>query len=105
MYDSDTGESLVAKKVFDITADCPSGERTILLFTEAKRGRIVQIAHPYDGQKYMGSNIHFFVDDLHRPVAPRDDTFGITAARAGLTRPALLSMIEGLCPLPNGEPR
>lgn len=86
MYDSDTGVTLEAKKVVDITDDCPSGERTILLYTQAKRGLIVQIAHPYDHEKYMGSHIHFFVDEISRPVSARDDTFSTTARRAGLGR-------------------
>jgi hypothetical protein len=86
LYDSDTGLSLVTERVVDITEDCLSGERTILLFTRAKRGRIVQIAHPYEGKKYMGSNIHFFVDELRRYVMPRDDSFGVTARRTGLRR-------------------
>lgn len=59
MYDSANGVSLVAERVVDVTEDCPSGERTILLYTTAKRGPIVQIAHPYEGRKYMGSHIHF----------------------------------------------
>jgi hypothetical protein len=103
LYDSDTGDSLVASKVVDITEDCPTGERTILLFTQAKRGRIVQVTHPYDGQKYMGANIHFFVDELHREVDPRDDTFGLTARRAGISRSDFLKLIEDQAPVTNGD--
>ena len=103
LYDSDTGTSLVASKVVDITEDCPAGERTILLFTQATRGRIVQIAHPYDGQKYMGDNIHFFVDELHHNVEPCDDTFGLTAKRAGMSRNDFRKLIEDQAPVMNGD--
>lgn len=100
LYDSATGISLVAEKVVDITDDCPSGERTILLFTRAQRGRIVQVAHPYPDQKFMGSHIHFFVDELRQFVQPRDDSFGSTARRAGLNRARFRKLIEGLAPPP-----
>lgn len=63
LYDSDTGESLVTEKAVDITDQVCDGERTILLFTRAKRGRIVQIAHPYPEEEYLGSHIHFFFDE------------------------------------------
>lgn len=100
LYDSATGAGLTAAKVVDITDDCPSGERTILLFTAAKRGRIVQIAHPYPGQVYMGSRIHFFVDELDREmnVRPGDDTFGREADRAGMGKMALRRLIETHAP-------
>lgn len=98
LYDSANGRSLVAEKVIDITDDCPSKERTILLFTRAERGRIVQIAHPYDGEKYMGSQIHFFVDELNEPVPARDDTFQMTADRAGMTRSDFQQLICSLAP-------
>lgn len=103
LYDSANGVSLVAVRVVDITEDCPSGERTVLLYTNAERGPIVQIAHPYENQKYMGSHIHFFINELDDEVPPRDDTFSSTAARAGMSRMALRRLIEENAPaLPNG---
>lgn len=94
LYDSDTGESLVAEKVVDATAACPSGERTILLYTRAKRGRIVQIVHPFTGEKYRGSHIHFFVDEL------RFDPVGLRriARRAGLSAVKALRLIRDNAP-------
>lgn len=104
MYDSANGVSLVAERVVDVTEDCPSGERTILLYTTARRGPIVQIAHPYEGRKYMGSHIHFFINELGDEVAPRDDTFSSTAARAGMGRAAFRRLIEENAPaVSNGE--
>lgn len=98
LYDSANGVSLAAVRVVDITEDCPSGERTVLLYTNAKRGPIVQIAHPYENQKYMGSHIHFFINELGNEVAPRDDTFGSTAQRSGLERQAFRKLIEANAP-------
>ncbi|MDO8664894.1 MAG: hypothetical protein Q7K44_05145 [Candidatus Liptonbacteria bacterium] len=103
LYDSDTGASCKVEKVVDITEDCPKASKkecVILLFTRAKRGRIVQISHPYDGEVYMGSHIHFFVDELDREmcVDPRDDTFGSTANRLGLTKQELRKLIEAQAP-------
>ena len=104
MYDSANGVSLVAERVVDITEDCPSGERTILLYTSAKRGPIVQIAHPYEGRKYMGPHIHFFINELGDEVAPRDDTFGSTAKRAGMQREDFRQLIEANAPaVSNGD--
>lgn len=103
LYDSDTGASLKTEKVVDVTEDCPKAskkERAVLLFTRAKRGRIVQISRPYEGETYMGSHTHFFVDELDREmrVAPREDTFGSTADMLGLTKSALRSLIEAQAP-------
>lgn len=63
LFDSDTGDSLTAEKVVDITDIVPNGERTLLLFTRAKRGRIVQIAYPYEGHAYLGAYVHYFIDE------------------------------------------
>lgn len=100
LYDSDTGKSLTTQRVIDITDDCPSGERTVLLYTSARRGRIVQITFPYPNEVYMGAHTHFFVDELRRSVAPRDDTFGLLAKRIGLPRKHLIGMIEKHAPGP-----
>ncbi len=103
LYDSDTGASCKTEKVVDITEDCPKAskkERAVLLFTRVKRGRIVQISRPYESKVYMGSHIHFFVDELDREmrVAPRDDTFGSTANELGLTKLELRKLIEAQVP-------
>lgn len=99
LYDSDAGESCVPERVVDITEDCPKAsekERAVLLFTKAKRGRIVQIRRPYENEVCMGSCIHFFVDELDREMraAPHDDTFGLTAGQLGLTKLQLRTLIE-----------
>jgi hypothetical protein len=104
LYDSDTGASCKTEKVVDITEDCPKAskkKRAVLLFTRAKRGRIVQISRPYDGEIFMGSHIHFFVDELDREmrVASRDDTFGSTANQLGLTKIELRKLIEAQAPV------
>jgi hypothetical protein len=50
-----------------VTDDCPSGERAILLYTEAKRGPIVQICRPYkDEPANMGMHVHFFINEINR---------------------------------------
>jgi hypothetical protein len=98
LYDSANGVSLVAERVVDITEDCPSGERTVLLYTTAKRGPIVQIAHPYENQKYMGSHIHFFINELDDEPDARGDSFSFTARRTGLSRLAFRQLIEANAP-------
>ena len=99
LYDSDTGESLTAEKVVDVTEEC--GERTIFLYTRAKRGRIVQIVHPYEGEKYMGSHTHFFIDELSR--CDTDDTFQRLARRAKMPRFVFLDLILDNAPTPEDE--
>lgn len=102
LCDSDTGESLKAEAVYDITDVCKpdGGRRALLLFTRAKRGRIVQITCPYLDEPYMGAHIHFFVDELDDQMRghPRDDTFGMWADRFGLTKLKLAALIEELAP-------
>jgi hypothetical protein len=103
LYDSDTGKSCKTEKVVDITEDCPkadSKKRVILLFTRARRGRIVQISRPYDGRVSMGSHIHFFVDELDREMRATspNDTFGLTAHQLGLTKQELRKIIEEQAP-------
>lgn len=85
LYDSATGEGLVAEKVVDVTDDVHN-ERTVLLYTSAKRGRIVQITFPYPDEVYMGAHTHFFLDELQQPVRPQDDTFSSIAKRLGYSR-------------------
>lgn len=47
---------------------------------------------------------HFFINELGDEVAPRDDTFGSTAARAGMGRAAFRRLIEENAPaIPNGD--
>ena len=102
--DSATGASCETEKVVDITEDCPRAsveEPAVLLFTRAKRGRIVQIRWPYRKDKVnLGTSIHFFVDELHHYicVAARDDTFATTADRLGVTKVALRALIETYVP-------
>ena len=92
IYDSETGKDCVAEKVVNITSDCPGASKQngcILIFTRAKRGRIVQI-------RQGCSNVHFFVGELDSEmrVAPRDDTFGSRANMLGLDKSALRELIE-----------
>lgn len=103
LYDSETGASCMTEKVVDITEDCPKASRkdqAVLLFTRAKRGRIVQITRPYKGAVNMGSRIHFFVDELDREMHAdqRYNTFGLTANRLGLTKLELRTLIETHAP-------
>lgn len=94
LYDSANGVSMAAERVVDISEDCPSGERTILLYTRAQRGRIVQISHPYDNQPYMGSHIHFFIDEIE----PGDQSFEMTAKRAGIDPTQFFELVERNAP-------
>lgn len=100
LYDSDTRESLTAEKVVDISDDCRTNmERVVLLFTRAKRGRIVQVAYPYPGEAYMGAHIHFFYDE------PTCDSFAHTAKRLGLTAAGFLRLIKKNAPQIVGVPQ
>ena len=99
LYDSATGLSLTAEKVVDISDDCSSGERTILLFTRAKRGRIVQVTFPYPDHLYMGSHTHFFVDEpLGGCADGRGDSFTPLAARAGFSASDFAALLKQLAP-------
>ena len=95
LFDSDTGRDLIVEKVIDITDDCRPRKRTILLFTRARRGRIVQVTHPYKGRAYMGSHIHFFIDER------LGDTFIDTARRAGYGADEFAALLRSLAPPPD----
>ena len=103
LYDSDTGKSCLTKKVMDVTEDCPKAskkEPCIFLYTHAKRGRIIQINRPYEGEKYMGMHTHFFVDELDKEMSrsERDDVFGSRAKQLGLTKSELRLLIRTHAP-------
>jgi hypothetical protein len=91
LFDSDTNVSLKVTKAVDITSHCHLSEdersdRVLLLFTRAKRGRIVQIGLASPGEN-IGISINFFVDELDRKMnaEPQDDSFGSWTKRLGLT--------------------
>ena len=56
LYDSETGDSLSAEKVVDVSEFQDEGLESSLVFTRAKRGRIVQL--------HCGALvIHYFLDE------------------------------------------
>lgn len=63
LYDSDTGASLEAIRVVDITDLQRDYHRVLLAFTQAKRGRIVQIVMASDEGDATGTRIHYFLDE------------------------------------------
>lgn len=103
LYDSATGDSLKIEKAVDVSAVCADEEKTILIYMTAKRGRIVQILHPYPGCRY-GSAIHFFVDELSEDaVRPDDDTFAEMAERAGMSRATFQRLVTENAPRPSSN--
>lgn len=85
LFDSDTGASLKASKVVDVTGIQRGHDRALLVFTEAARGRIVQI--------HLDSlRIHYFIDEPSgREMIAAD------AARFGFKR-SLLQTITANAP-------
>ena len=57
LFDSDTDESLEAEKVVDVTDSQNRAEKALLVYTTAKRGRIVQL------QSGKSVCIHYFLDE------------------------------------------
>ena len=55
LYDSDTQESLVAEKIVDVTLEQSRNDNSRLIYTRAKKGRIVQLQSD-------GMRIHYFFD-------------------------------------------
>lgn len=56
LYDSDTGQPLTAIKAVDVSALQSWSDAAFLVYTEAKRGRIVQL-------QSGSARIHYFYDD------------------------------------------
>jgi hypothetical protein len=67
LYDSDTGESLRVEKEVDVTAERDSVEPAYLLYTTAKRGRIVQL-------QMDCARIHYFLDEAGGTRMIREDS-------------------------------
>ena len=83
LYDSSNGKPLKAKVAFEIDdASC----RVVLLFTQAKRGDIVQIIHPYPGENY-GMSSHFHIAEIDK------DWIDHWAALSGISPAALINHI------------
>jgi hypothetical protein len=100
LIDSDTGKKLKIEKVVDITEDCPEKIRTILYYTKAKRGRLVKITQSYSSNGDEGLYTYFFVDGLETwmNMSHPNDTFGMWADMAGLSKVELRAIIEKNAP-------
>lgn len=92
LYDSDTGESLKPERLIDISGD-GAVRRTLLMFTRAKRGRIIKIVQPYEGEEWMGSSTHYFVDEPASEQMIRED-----ARRWGCRPDDLVALIKQHAP-------
>lgn len=57
LFDSDTGKNLETLKEVDVTAEQTRAKKAVLLYTKAKRGRIVQLQSD-------GIRIHYFLDEI-----------------------------------------
>ena len=101
LYDSETNKDCITEKVVDITKECQ--KRILLLFLTTKRGKIVQICEPYEGEIYTGIKIHFFVAELEKEmhVAERDDTFGSWAENCNHTKRDFCNLIKKFAAQPN----
>jgi hypothetical protein len=91
LIDSDTGKKLKIEKVVDITEDCPEKIRTILYYTKAKRGRLVKITQSYSSNGDEGLETWM---NMSHP----NDTFGMWADMAGLSKVELRAIIEKNAP-------
>ena len=67
LYDSDTGESLAAEKIVDVTDKQCDGEQSVLIYTRAKRGRIVQL-------QQGALRVHYFLDEEGGQRMMREDS-------------------------------
>jgi hypothetical protein len=76
LYDSATGKSLEVIKTVDVTAEQTRATEALMLFTEAKRGRIVQF-------RSDGMRIHYFLDEPsgHEMMTEDAERFGFAPGR------------------------
>jgi hypothetical protein len=99
LYDSDTGKSLTPDRVIEITDICPNYLEggCFLLYTNAKRGRLVQIRLPYETGVTIGTSIHFSLDSLDRELRmPNgDNTLMSTANQLGLSGERFIGVLLG----------
>jgi hypothetical protein len=78
LYDSDTGETLQPTKVVDVSELQTWSDKAFLVYTEAKRGRIVQLQQGC-------ACIHYFYDEPGGQAMIRED--------ASLRFPNLLAVV------------
>jgi len=63
LYDSATGDSVLATKIVDATEFCRESKRCVIKYGEVKRGALFQICDWYEANEDMGATIHYFLDE------------------------------------------
>lgn len=64
LYDSETGESVMACKIVDATHLCADSKRCVIKYAHAKRGVIFQICDWYEADKDLGTTVHYFLNEM-----------------------------------------
>ncbi len=101
LYDSKAGKMCVIEKIVDVTDDCHGlceGGRCLFFYTRTWRGRIVEIAYPYNNGGSANGNSHFFLKEL-AGSNPHKASFMGYAEKLGLSGAELASLIETCAPL------
>lgn len=103
LYDSDTDQSLLISTVVDITDHCVGrshNERVLLRYTQARRGRIVEVVDCYAGKDF-GVSRHFFFDEMKSGrLIDRDlqECWNTQARSLGMNSQQLLAIVLEYAP-------
>ena len=99
MYDSQTGKTLFAQKIVDLSEYCPESKQCIIKYTKVHRGLIAQINNLYQKGKDLGSSVHYFISEMSIAELAADVVFERLSKRMGCEVTILSNLIFDNAPL------
>ena len=75
LYDSRTGGSVIAYRMFDATGMCPGSKRCVIKYADVARGRIAQICDWYEADKDLGATVHYHINEMTPKELAEDVVF------------------------------
>jgi hypothetical protein len=84
LYDSSSGESIVAYKIIDATVLCPLSKRCVIKYAIDSIGKVAQINEWYDRDVDLGSSVHYHINNLTVHELSTDLVFMSFANKLGI---------------------
>jgi len=93
MYDSATGETVIADKCIDLTGFCPKSKQVIVKYANVKRGRVAQIINLYEKCDDIGVCVHYHINELTKESLAKDSVFENLSSSLGCSSLLLAKLI------------
>lgn len=75
LYDSRSGNSVTAYKMFDATSLCNDSKRCVIKYADVVRGRIAQINDWYEADTDLGTCVHYHINEMSVEGLANDQVF------------------------------